>query len=198
MKKLLQLFLTMILCVSMVACSNKMSAEETVTQMLDSYKEQKWEETTKYFSSSKVFDSVTSIVDESVDGYEEKANLLMDKLCDIDYKIIDVKEDGDKATVTVEIKATDVGTQFMKGMKDAVSLGMSLSLSSNTNQLDIAKQMMDKMFEPLKDCTKSVEATVKVNLVKSGGKWVISADNTELLNTILGGMLNMTSQFLDF
>lgn len=192
MKSLFRTLLVTLFCIMLVACSNELSAKDTVSSMLDSYKNQKWEECTNYFNGDDAFPDI-DLIDDSTKGYETKQKLLMDTLCDIEYEILDVEEKENSAIVKVEIKAMNVGEQFMKGMKEAIELALDLS-TTELSQLEITNQMMDTMFKPLEDCERTCVATIEVHLVKENGKWVISP-NMEFINSIMGGLLDMTKQF---
>lgn len=195
MKKFIKGMLLTILCLTLCSCGNKtLSAKDCVSDMLDSYKAQNWSKAASYFEEEDVFTDMSFIDGESEEDIKYQ-NTLLEQMCDIEYEIIDSKEETDSATVTVKINAKNVGDMFIQGIYDAYTF----ALSDEINDMDseaIEKKVTELMYTPLTSCTRTVEKTVTLNLVKNDNLWVIRIDNTDLLDAMMGELLTKSAQFM--
>lgn len=197
MKKILQICLAFLLCVGLVGCGGKTMGEpqKVVSDMLNSYKNQDFDALNKYFN-----DTISFTKDLTFDGQLEFVNsdttkMFLERLCDIDFEIVNEKIDEANNTARVGVKITshNISEKLLEGVKDAVSKAVSISFSE-TDPEEIAKQVFGALLEPVKNSTKSVKTNITVKLVKVNGQWKISTDNLDLLSAITGGFTSITNK----
>lgn len=116
---------------------------------------------------------------------------------DITYEIKDTKEDGDEATVTVNVTYKDAGAvaklAYQDLIKQSVSSALTPSLAGAGGDIDESdiSAMFIKSFENAQDSAAFVDKSdeLKISCKKVDGKWKIS-NSTDLLNVYYGNILN--------
>lgn len=115
----------------------------------------------------------------------EAQKLLFEKL---EWKVLNEKEEGEKATVEVEITNKDfktiMGNYMQKALKTALS-GQNVSEKEMTNYL---------MEELRNEEVQTVTANQTISLEKQDGKWTIT-DEESFVKSILPGLQEAISAF---
>ena len=132
-------------------------------------------ETANQFSSSEKSTSTSEILNENLN--QETQKLLFEKLS---WKVLKVTENGNEATVEIEVTNKDVktilGNVMQKALKAAFS-GGELTEEASENYL----------LEELKNSeVQTATVTKTINLVKQDKKWKVIIDN-EFVNAVLPG-----------
>lgn len=198
MKKLLSLFLTCGLVLTLGACSNSPKPQDTVKNFLNSYKTQKFDELDNFFDAPTEFSDEIDFSGEFEGTDKEAQTIILKKLTDIDYKIDNETVNNDKATVKVTITANNFGEKFMEGIQEAFTLAFTLAMDENITEEEVNQKVTEAMIKPIKECEKTVTETVEIPLVQKDGKWLISTEiNEDLLNALTGGILDIAEQFED-
>ena len=200
MKKLFTLFCALLLSFSLIGCGSTPSStpQEVVTSMLENYKNQNFDALNNFFDGKVSFSK-----DLTLNGTLEEADsalmqTFLNKLCDIDFEIINetVAEDGKTAIVQVKIKSNNVGEKLTVGIKEALPLALKLAMNG-TNQEELLSQVLTTLLTPVESAEKVIETTIDIDLTLKGNTWKIGNKNTELFNSITGGFMDIVDQ-LDF
>ena len=121
------------------------------------------------------------------EGFNEEAQkLFFDKLA---WKVQNVKTEGDRATVEVEITNKDfkaiMGNYMQKVLKVAFS-------GQNIDQ----EEMMNYLVEELKnDEIETITSNQSIVLEKKDGKWIATEENNDFANILLPGFNEAISAF---
>ena len=182
-KRVFAVFVVFVLSLSCVACSGKKveSPETTVSNYLDSLHNLEFDNAKKYV------DVLGATDFEEGSDEEVFINNIMSSL---DYTIISSTENGDKATVKVNIKNIDMASV----MSDVFSQLFSLSFS------DLSEEEQDNKVNDItlssieKNKTILVENEVDINLEKTETGWIIISDN-KLSDAITGGLMSFSNDF---
>lgn len=151
--------------------------KKSVDGLLMNLREGEFEKAREFVNSD---DSFTSeILDENVN--QETQKLLFDKLS---WKVIKVTENGNEATIEIEITNKDfktiLGNVMQKTFKAALSSGEDTENTEETTQ--------NYLIEELKnDQVQTTTVTKTINAVKQDKKWKIVV-NEELTYTLLPGL----------
>ncbi len=130
-----------------------------------------------------------NILSGLADG-EDEVNAEMQKLFfeKLEWKILGVQEEGDKATVEIEIKNKDfktiIGNYMQKALKAAFS-GQNISEEEMTNYL---------MEELRNEETQIVTNNQSIVLQKQDGKWDV-AEEENFVNAVLPGLYEAMNSF---
>lgn len=116
---------------------------------------------------------------------EEAKKLFFDKL---GWKVLNVKEEGDTATVEVEITNKDFKTIIGNYMQKALKLAFS---GQNVDE----EQMTNYLMEELKnDEIETVTSNQSIIVEKKDGKWEV-AENNDFANILLPGFNEAVNAF---
>lgn len=128
----------------------------------------------------------TVISDLSEEDFDEEAQkLLFDKL---EWKVQNVKEEGDTATVEVEITNKDFKTVIANYMQKVLKLAFS-------GESITEEEMTNYLIEELKnDGIETVTSNQTIILKKQDGKWEVSEEN-DFVNILLPGFNEAISAF---
>lgn len=118
---------------------------------------------------------LANVLEEDFGGEAQK--LLFDKL---EWKIVSVQEEGNKATVELEITNKDFKTIIENYMQKIVKIAFS---GEEINE----EQMTNYLIEELNNSEiKTVTSTQSIVLEKQNGKWEVSEEN-DFINILLPG-----------
>ena len=203
--KLLPVILTFALLFTGCGTAKPASVVESAIKCLQ---ENKLEEAREYFAKGDTDE--TEAVEKVTDGTEEDTedavgnaflgvmnDFAKEHAKDITYEIKDTKEDGDEATVTVNVTYKDAGAvtklAYQDLIKQSVSSALTTSLAGAGGDIDESdiSAMFIKSFENAQDSAAFVDKSeeLKISCKKIDGKWKIS-DSTDLLNVYYGNILN--------
>lgn len=197
MKKYLCIICTIFLSLSLCACNSTPSTtpQEVVSSMLENYKAQNFDVLNDFFDGKVSFSK-----DLTLNGYLEEADIglmqmFLDKLCDIDFEILNenISEDGKTAVVEVNIKANNVGEYLTTGIKEALPLALKLAMDG-TSQEELMSQVINVLLSPVQNAQKVKETTFQIELIRKGNSWKIGNENTELFNSITGGFIDIVDE----
>lgn len=116
---------------------------------------------------------------------EETKKLLFDKL---EWKILEVKEDKDTATVKVEVTNKDFKTAINKYMQKAIKAAFS---SSSSSEEDATNYLIEELNSSE---LQTVTSEQIIDLKKQDGKWQVSEEN-DFVNILLPGFGEALSAF---
>lgn len=207
MKKTKLLPVILIFALLFTGCGTVKPAS-VVESAIKCLQENKLEEAREYFAKEDTDE--TEAVEKVTDGTEEDTedavgnaflgvmnDFAKEHAKDITYEIKDTKEDGDEATVTVNVTYKDAGAvtklAYQDLIKQSVSSALTTSLAGAGGDIDESdiSAMFIKSFENAQDSAAFVDKSeeLKISCKKIDGKWKIS-DSTDLLNVYYGNILN--------
>lgn len=163
-----------IVIIAIFACMNMVDSPKKVVENV--FQELK---------SGNTSQSVLASAFEQENFDEETKKLLFDKL---EYKIKEVKEDGDTATVKVEVTNKDFKTAINNYMQKAIKAAFSGGLS---NEEDATNYLMEELNSSE---LQTVTSEQTITLKKQDGKWEVSEDN-DFVNILLPGFGEALSSF---
>jgi len=192
MKKISKVLLVAISLFLVVGCGNMMN---TPTKKVEEF-------LSKYQTLDKdVIDQLDDVIDESESFTEEQRekyhDLMKNQYKNLSYKIKDETEDGDTATVVVEIEVLDYGKaisdaeaylasnreEFLSNNTDSTDNTNTDNTDTNTNTNDndsIIDNAIDKVkfltykIKQMADTKDKVTYTINFNLTKEDGKWKLN------------------------
>ena len=115
-----------------------------------------------------------------------------DKMSEFEFKIGDVKKDGDRATVKVTIKTYDFGNGVKKAAENAKSKAESLAKEGKSAQ-EIQKQILVDVFKDMisnaTDGGKSFSREIEIKMAKTNKEWKIDTMSVvDINNAVLADM----------
>lgn len=116
---------------------------------------------------------------------EEAKKLLFDKL---GWKVLNVKEEGDTATVEVEITNKDFKTIISNYMQKALKLAFS---GENVSEEEITNYLIEELKN---DEIETVTSNQSIMVEKKDGKWEVAEDN-DFANILLPGFNDAVNAF---
>lgn len=193
MKKIISYLLLIMMSISLGACgSSKPSAKSTVEQYLSAAKKLDGKTMSKLVIPSntedaEIMENLTLEDDDSYSKFFEK--FFKDNANKMTYSILESKENGDEATVSVESKYIDGGPLIAATMGEAITKMIGIAFEGK----EPSEEEINEMFS---DILKEQEAkneptfktqTVNVNLKKQDEKWYITEVNDQLKDVITLG-----------
>ncbi len=164
MKKLKNVLLVSTMILFLAGCGNMMNTPtKKVEEFLGKYQTQDKEVLDQL---DDVIKDAGTMVDDQKDQYRD---LMKKQYQNLSYKIKDDKEDGDNATVEVEIEVYDYG----KAIRDAESYlvtNRSEFLDENTQMVD-SKKFLDYKIDKMKGIKDKVKYTINFTLTKVDDEW---------------------------
>ncbi len=170
------LIVVLVAIIALLAFRQK-SAKETVEAMLNCLKTGDFNSIETYTNYNDLINSV-DLDDESKTMNEEAQRLLFNK---ISWKIGEVKEEQDTATVEVEITNKNFETVLSNYMQKVVKIAFSGTEPTEEEYNNYLLEELRKEDIP----TTTVSKTIEVK--KVDGKWVVTA-NSELVTLLLPGL----------
>lgn len=162
MKKIV-LFASIFL-VLLTGCGNMMNTPtKKVEEFLSNYQTM---DKTVLDQLDNVIKDAGNLVDEQKEDYRE---LMKKQYQNLSYKIKDETEDGDNATVTVEIEVYDYGKSINESEQYLVS-NRDEFLDEATKEVD-NKKFFDYKIKKMKEVKDKVKYTINFTLTKADDKW---------------------------
>lgn len=166
------LILAILLCVLLAN-----GPKGVVEGMFTALKNGDYDKVNKYINYEEVISSSDILDSESLD--EETMNLLFEKLS---WKIIDMTQEENTASVTVEVTNKNFRTIIGNYMQNALRIAFSGQELSDA-------EMENYLIEELKnEDVETTTTTQTINLTKQDGKWVIDTTDTNLIDVLLPGL----------
>ena len=129
--------------------------------------------------------AILASVLEEEDFNQEMQRLLFDKL---EWKVLNVKEEGDKATVEIEITNKDFKTIIGNYMQRIIKVAFS-------GQYPSEEEMTNYLIEELNNNEiQNVTSNQSIVLEKKDGKWEVTGEN-DFVNILLPGFNEAINSF---
>ena len=170
------LIVVLVAIIALLAFRQK-SAKETVEAMLNCLKTGDFNSIETYTNYNDLINSI-DLDDESRTMNEEAQRLLFNKLS---WKIGEVKEEQDTATVEVEITNKNFETVLSNYMQKVVKIAFSGTEPTEEEYNNYLLEELRKEDIPTTTVSKTIE------LKKVDGKWAVTANN-ELVTLLLPGL----------
>lgn len=127
-------------------------------------------------------------IDTSSDLFNAQLKYLQENASKITYKIEDVKENGDEATVKIRFKYTDMGNIIEETLINYVKETPSEKNLSEEEKNNILTSILEK--EIAENDPINIEKSVVVNLIKVENKWYINNLKEDLLDVMMSNYIN--------
>lgn len=203
MRKIVRILLVLVLAASFSACGSAPAPKDTAERFLSAMKAKDTEGIQAVYDGSYSEDelngTVESLLGESEGaGEEDEATRQMEEmLFDFDYTIGEERIDGENAEVDVTFKTYDFGTMIGQYLERAFTEVLSASFNgASQEEIDAIGDTI--MAEELSKLTeKTYEKTVPLKLTKVENEWKVAKieDDSEFLNAMLGGMMDIVKGF---
>ena len=173
LKKIVAVFITVILTVSLTGCGTK-SPTKVVSESLDAIKSGN----NKAFSDTLNEDiSGEKNSDNSTEKYNESIEKMAESIKNITYKINSETIDGDTAKVNVTVTGPDLADVLSKFMQKAFEDAFSQAFSGKKLSEEETDAKYDKILSELLEDVKNTDRTMDVELTKENNEWKIKDEN---------------------
>ena len=203
MRKIFSIFLIFVLAASLSACGSAPTPKDIAEKYLAAIKAQDEEGISALsegsYSEDELMGTVDSVLGESEEGEEEDeaTKKFKEKVIDFDYTIGEERIDGENAEVDVTIKTYDFGTMMGQYLERAMSELMAAAFDgASQEEIDaMGKKILEEELDKLTE--KSYETTVPMKLKKVEGEWkVVEIEgDSEFMNAMLGGLVDVVKAF---
>lgn len=165
-----------IVLIVVVICATADNPRKSTEGMLKALKEGDFEKANEFVNYNEIMGENT------LTGNEEE-NIETEKLFynDLDWKILKITENGNSATVEVEVTNKNFKTVIANYIQQVFKMAFS---GQTVNTDDIAKYLIDELK---KEDAEKTTSTQTLNLTKEDGKWKVNIDEN-LRNAILPGL----------
>lgn len=193
MKKILPLFLAIYLTVSLIGCgSSQASAQQTLESALIAVQKLDAKAIKKHFGNELFAQN------KATTKFDQIRPLLVQNM---KFKILDSTQNGDTATVSVEIINADMNFIMSEIYKDMLIDSFAttfLPKEYQPEQKEPDDQIVEKLTIFLNDINvKTTSSTLEIKLNRVGGKWQISSKK-QLINSILGGLISFSDSLSNY
>lgn len=199
MKRIISIFLIILLTFTVVGC-NKNNPEDTVESYLNAIKNGDIENLEQYVVEE---DDDNNLELSEIDEDDKIKKAFSKAYSKLEYEVLNVETNGDKAKVETRIKAPNLGevmsatlAEILPGVfEDAFEESFSENPEETFDETALEKQMIDVFAKNInKDDISLVENTVKIDLVKEDDKWLIKVDEN-LENGLTGNLIEALKSF---
>ena len=112
-------------------------------------------------------------------------------LGNIDYKVLSIDQEYNKAKVKISVSNKDMKTIFQRVINKAMDEAFK-NIFDNKSKEEIDKEVEKYFLEELKSKDiKVVTNTIDLEYVKANGNWEINIDRMKFLNSILPGYTDL-------
>ena len=165
MKKIVLIIVCLLIT---VGCGNMMDTPtKKVETLLSKYQTQ----------NKEVLEQLDDVVDEagslSKEQQEKYRDLMKKQYQNLSYKIKNETEDGDKATVTVEIQVLDYGKAIAQS-ESYLATNRSEFITNEENDMIDSTKYLDYKIKSMEDTNDKVTYTINFNLTKVDNEWKIN------------------------
>ena len=164
MKQIKNILLIVVISFLVVGCGNMMNTPtKKVEQFLSKYQTQ----------DKAVLDQLDDVIDEAGtmvdDQKDEYRDLMKKQYQNLSYKIKDETEDGDSATIEVEIEVYDYGKAISEA-ETYLTTNRDEFVDSETQEVDSEKFLNYKIGK-MKDVKDKIKYTINFTLTKVDDEW---------------------------
>lgn len=201
-KKILALFICVLIALGTAGCTVKQKAEKTVVGMLESLKSGNIEETAKYINVYELTNwgsekSDKTATDEKPDEYTE--DLLKPLFQKLSYKILEIsKVDRNNVVVKTEITNIDMNPIMDTFMNEMIDKELGNSFASENEQIsdeEMQKWAKERLLGLIThEGNATATNTVDIKVSKTDKGWKVVPEDS-LKNSIWGGLYNWINQF---
>lgn len=164
MKQVKKIILMVTILFLVVGCGNMMNTPtKKVEEFLSKYQTQ---DKSVLEQLDDVIKEAGNLVDDQKDTYRD---LMKKQYQNLSYKIKDETEDGDNATVQVEIEVYDYGKAISEA-ETYLTTNREEFLDEDEKEID-SKKFLDYKIKQMKDVKDKVKYTINFTLTKVDDKW---------------------------
>lgn len=164
MKQVRKIILMVAILFLVVGCGNMMNTPtKKVEEFLSKYQTQ---DKSVLEQLDDVIKEAGNLVDDQKDTYRD---LMKKQYQNLSYKIKDETEDGDNATVQVEIEVYDYGKAISEA-ETYLTTNREEFLDEDEKEID-SKKFLDYKIKQMKDVKDKVKYTINFTLTKVDDKW---------------------------
>jgi len=164
MKRLKKLFVLVMVLFLAVGCGNMMNTPtKKVEEFLSKYQTMDKAVLTQL---DDVIEDAGNLIDDQKETYRD---LMKKQYQNLSYKIKDETEDGDNATIEVEIEVYDYG-KAIREAESYLNTNKEEFLNNETNEVD-TKKFLDYKIKKIKDTKDKVTYTINFTLTKIDDEW---------------------------
>ncbi len=191
MKKIIVLFLSVLLLFAIASCSSKETPEEVVDNGLTAIINLDLITMQKYFDSEDISEEDDIFGDGFEDQNIENVELLVKNL---EFEIISSSIDDDEAIVETKITNINMSIVMEEYITQAFILAMS-SIGEEEVDEDAMQKEMEELFTELlsEENVEMITIDVDIKLNDVDGNWKIDL-NDELINALFGGFMDVVEQ----
>lgn len=179
----------------------EMTPEEVVNAFGTEFNKGEFKELEKYVEDGLGEDEIGSygtrddlIKEMTVEGLsEDVAGKLIDLLLSAKITTKEANIDGDKAVVPATVEAVDFDA-LMEALMEKIFSSIDLADMPETDEEigDLTNKLLSEVLDDM-DNPERITIETDVNLIKKDGKWIISKDNEEFIDSLFGDLTEMSS-----
>lgn len=172
-KKLLSVFVTFMIAVTITGCGGK-SPTEIVSEKLDSVKLLDSSEFSQIFGETISKDESDK---DSNESFSESTKKMKEFIKNITYKVNSETIEGDTAKVNVTLNGPDISEALNQFIDKAFAEAFSQAFSEQTLSDEEANAKYDKMFAEILNGMKNTDRTMDIELIKENNEWKVKNEN---------------------
>jgi hypothetical protein len=170
-------------CLALAGCSTS-SPEDVVSDTLQAYKDNNWDEFANHFAPG------TSMASGDVDldyaSFAQAAGVdpeLAKRFIEtwssgVEYRIVSSSVEGDQASVTVEMSVLDVVTARSEAAADFMAQAQDdPEVFDDLTQEEFNAALFEAELDALLTAPRTETASFEISLIKEGRSWLINDDN---------------------
>lgn len=189
MRKIIAVLMIAVMAFGLCSCGSTVSPTDTVDQYLKAYKAKDTE------TMQAVYSGEAQAFDESeIAGY---GDLVLEKILDFDYAIVEESIDGEKASVKVDITTYPMGKAFEAAAEEMILAALESSFGdlSEEEASERSLKALNEEFEKLNE--KNYKSTCVIKLTLVDDVWMIDEikEGSAFSKAIFGGMIEATEQW---
>ena len=157
-----------------------LSPDETLAIILDTLKEMDEEDLARYLGLSSLYPEE----DSSGELTRALVHVLKNSL---DYRILDVKTNGYRSDVTVELTTFDSG-RILESFQQQADEYLATADAVIDGESVRAEKLMEILITCIKDSTRLIQNKVVFHMVNDGVSWKLSGENQQLGSALFGSL----------
>lgn len=195
MKRIIAVWLVVVLVLSLSGCGAKSDATKAFDAMMTAFKSGEKEKIAPYYDFEATAEHVVA------NNKEELEQEILKTLKKMDYKVISgEKVDNNQVKLKVEVTTLDfseVMNRFIAKVMELVSAedyqARVGSMSQEEYQSLLAEQMMTVLNQ---EDIPTVQETLEVTMEKESGNWKLGGSKTEFLNAVFANLIQVVTSLV--